>query len=77
MDIRQDILEIITEFIDAPLEEINTSEGLKTGCGINSFMLFSMISNIEEHFGISIPNSALMQFKTIDDIINYITDTTQ
>lgn len=77
MDIRQDILEIITEYIDTPIGEIDTSEGMKTGCGINSFMLFSMISNIEEHFGISIPNSTLMQFKTIDDIINYITDITQ
>jgi acyl carrier protein len=31
-----------------------------------------MISSVEDHFGIRIPNGDLIAFKTVDDIVSYI-----
>lgn len=72
MDIRKELLEIVSEFVDMPADEINTSDGFKLSCGLNSFVLFSMVSTIEEHFDINIPNDALAKFRTLDDIIAYV-----
>ena len=72
MNVKEELLDIVSEFTGIPVGEISTSEGFKLSCGLNSFMLFSMVSTIEEHFGISIPNSALMKFQTLDDIIAYV-----
>lgn len=72
MEIRKELLEIVSEFVDMPADEINTAEGFKLSCGLNSFVLFSMVSTIEEKFGISIPNDALAGFRTLDDIIAFV-----
>lgn len=71
MDIKQELLDIVKDYVDVPVGEIDTSLGLKY-VGINSFVVLSMVSNIEEHFSISIPDSKLMEFATLDDIIEFI-----
>lgn len=71
MDIKQELLDIVKDYVDVPAGEIDTSIGFKY-VGINSFVVLSMVSNIEEHFGISIPDSKLMEFATLDDIIAFI-----
>ncbi|MCQ2178398.1 MAG: acyl carrier protein [Bacteroidales bacterium] len=71
MDIKQELLDIVKDYVDVPVGEIDTALGLKY-VGINSFVVLSMVSNIEEHFNISIPDSKLMEFATLDDIIEFI-----
>ena len=36
-------------------------------------MMIEMISAVEDHFGIKIPNRDIMQLKTVDDMVAYIT----
>lgn len=72
MSVREKFLEIISEYIDIPAEEINTEEGLKFSGGLDSFALLSLITSIENHFNISIPDSKIHEFKTINDIIGFI-----
>ena len=72
MDIRKEFLEVLSEYVDVPAEGIDTSEGMKFSSGLDSFGLMSMISSVEEHFNVSIPDEALSNFKTLDDIIVFI-----
>lgn len=39
---------------------------------MNSFEIFGLICEIEEHFGIEIPDRELMKLVTVGDIVNYI-----
>ncbi len=71
MDIKKDLLEIVTDYVEMPAQEIDTSVGLKF-IGLNSFVILSMVSAIEEHFNISIPDDSLSGFNTLDDIIRFI-----
>ena len=72
MDTKETLLDIIREYVDVPTDEINTDQAFKTAMGVDSFIFMAMISSIEERFDLSIPNSDLLTFKTLDDIIAYI-----
>ncbi|MCR5071923.1 MAG: acyl carrier protein [Bacteroidales bacterium] len=72
MDVKKEFLNILQDYVEFPVEEVNTEEAFKAASGIDSFVFIEIIARIEEHFGISIPNSDLKGFSTIDDIINYI-----
>lgn len=72
MDVKKEFLNILQDYVDFPVEEVNTEEAFKAASGIDSFVFIEMIAQIESHFGISIPNADLKSFNTIDDIINYI-----
>lgn len=72
MNVRAELVEIISEYVEIPAEVINTSESLKLGIGLDSFATLSLISSIEEHFNIAIPDDKLHEFKTLDDIIAYV-----
>ena len=69
MDTKETLLDIIREYVDVPADEINTDQAFKTAMGVDSFIFMAMISSIEERFNLSIPNSDLLTFKTLDDII--------
>lgn len=71
MDIKKDLLEIVNDYVEMPAQEIDTSVGLKF-IGLNSFVILSMVSAIEEHFNISIPDDKLSGFNTLDDIVRFI-----
>lgn len=72
MDTKETLLDIIREYVDVSADEINTDQAFKTAMGVDSFVFMAMISSIEERFNLSIPNSDLLTFKTLDDIIAYI-----
>jgi len=72
MDIRKELLDILSDYVDLPSEEIDFDSPMKASAGINSFVLLSIVSTIEERFNIRIPNDALSGFKTLGDIGDYI-----
>lgn len=70
--IKRDFLGILQDYVEFPVEEIVTSEPFKAVSGIDSFVMMEIVNNLEEHFGINVPNNDLIHFKSIDDIVNYI-----
>lgn len=72
MSTKEEILDIIREYVDLPAEEIPTGEAFKMAAGMDSFIFIAMVGSIEERFGIRIPNSDLLGFNTLDDIIAYV-----
>ena len=39
---------------------------------MNSFEIFGLICEVEEHFGIEIPDRELMKLVTVGDLVKYI-----
>ena len=72
MDVKKEFLNILQDYVEFPVEEVNTEEAFKAASGIDSFVFIEIIARIEEHFGITIPNADLKSFNTISDIIRYI-----
>ncbi len=72
MQIKDDFLGILQDYIDFPVEEIVTDMPFKAASGVDSYMMIEMIAAVEEHFGIKIPNRDIMQLKTVDDMVGYI-----
>ena len=72
MDIKKDFLSILQDYVDFPVEEIQTSEPFKAVSGIDSFVMMEIVNSIEDHFSIAIPNNDLVHFRSIDDIVGYI-----
>ena len=72
MDTKAQVLDIVQDYVDFPVEEIETDKSFKATVGMDSFIMIEMVSSIENRFGISIPNSDLKNFNTLNDIISYI-----
>ena len=72
MSIKSELLEILSDYVDTPVEGIDTSAGFKFSTGLDSFVLFSFIGAVEEHFGTTIPNDTLRSMTTLDDIIAFL-----
>ena len=72
MDVKAQLLDIIQDYVDFPASEIDTSAPFKEVAALDSFIFIELVSGIEERFLISIPNSDLREFRTLNDIIAYI-----
>lgn len=65
---------IICNYVDAAPEQISADMGLNAELGLDSFALISMLLEIEESFGVEIPNYVLPNFQTLNDLYSYITE---
>jgi len=65
---------IISEYVDVPITDIDSDMSLKGDIGIDSFGLISMLNDIESAFDVSIPDSALSDFQTLNDLYSFIKD---
>ena len=53
-------------------EEITLDAKLKEDLELDSLDSVELIMSAEEEFGIEIPDEDVMNFKTVNDIVNYI-----
>lgn len=72
MDIRNDLLEMLQDYTDGRITEVNPEDVLTSDLGLNSFELFDMICLIEEKYEISIPDRVLPTLVTVRDVVEYL-----
>ncbi len=72
MDLRKELLEILTDYTDGRIKSVNPDDVMTSDLGLNSFELFDLICIIEEKYGISIPDRALPSLVTIKDVVEYL-----
>lgn len=65
---------IICNYVDTNPESISDEMSLNAELGLDSFALISMLLEIEENFGVEIPNYVLPQFQTLKDLYTYISE---
>ena len=72
MNVKNELLEIIQDYVEIDVNELNPDDSFRFATGLDSFALMALIAAIEEHFGIHIPNSDLPTFRTLEDIVTYV-----
>ena len=65
------IKKILVETMDIEEEKITLDAKLKDDLNLDSLDSVELIMS-EEEFGIEIPDEDVMNFKTVNDIVNYI-----
>ena len=66
------IKEILKDTMDIDESKITLDAKLKEDLELNSLDSVELIMSAEEEFGIEIPDEDVMNFKTVNDIVNYI-----
>lgn len=66
------IKEILKDTMDIDESKITLDAKLKEDLGLDSLDSVELIMSAEEEFGIEIPDEDVMNFKTVNDIVNYI-----
>ena len=66
------IKEILKDTMDIDESKITLDAKLKEDLELDSLDSVELIMSAEEEFGIVIPDEDVMNFKTVNDIVNYI-----
>ena len=66
------IKEILKDTMDIDESKITLDAKLKEDLELDSLVSVELIMSAEEEFGIEIPDEDVMNFKTVNDIVNYI-----
>ena len=72
MNVIEDLKKIFEDFTGNELPDFTEDTLLTSDMGLNSFELFDLICEIEEHFGIEIPDRELMKLVTLGDLVKFI-----
>ncbi len=68
----EQLKDIFVEYTGNDVEGFSEETVLTVDMVMNSFEIFGLICEIEEHFGIEIPDRELMKLVTVGDIVKYI-----
>ena len=66
------VKDIIAKQLSVKPEEIKNDSNIAEELGADSLDLVEILMSLEDEFGISIPDEAIPQIKTVDDIVNFI-----
>ena len=66
------IKEILKDTMDIDESKITLDAKLKEDLELDSLDSVELIMSAEEEFGIEIPDEDVMNFKTVNDLVNYI-----
>jgi len=66
------IKEILKDTMDIDESKITLDAKLKEDLELDSLDSVELIMSAEKEFGIEIPDEDVMNFKTVNDIVNYI-----
>jgi len=70
--IENKVKKALAEKFDISIEKIKPTSSLKDDLGIDSFGAIELIFEVEEKFGIDIPEQDMADARTVQDIINCI-----
>ena len=72
MDIKDRAVKIIAEQLDVREEEVKDSTRFIEDLGADSLDMVELVMELEEEFGIEIPDEDAEKAKTVKDVIDYI-----
>lgn len=70
--VEKQVKQIFADQLDLNMEEIKETAILTDDLGIDSFSSIEIVYELEDKFGIEIPEKDLADVKTVDDIVTYI-----
>lgn len=72
MAILKDVKDIIVDILDVPVENITEDSKLVDDLEADSLDIVEMLMQMEDKFGLQIPESTAEDFKTVKDVVDYL-----
>lgn len=66
------LVEILNRYTDTSPADITADSLILRDLGLNSYALAEVAGDVEDEFGIEFSDSALMQVRTVGDVMRYI-----
>lgn len=68
----EDVKDILAENLDLDPNTIEMTSDLATDLGADSLDAIDIVMSLEDQYGIEVPDSAIENMKTVEDIVNFI-----
>ena len=65
------VKEILNKQFGKGIDEISADQKLVEDLGMDSFLAVELIFELEDHLGIKIPDSDMINLKTVGDVVTY------
>jgi len=72
MSVLESVKEIIVDILDVPAEEIRPDSRLAEDLKADSLDIVEMLMQMEDKFGLQIPESTAENLKTVKDVVEYL-----
>jgi len=72
MDLATKVKELISQQLNRPVEEVTDEKDIIKDLGADSLDVVEMLMNLEEEFGITVPEEDAVNIKTVGGIIKLI-----
>ena len=72
MTTAEKVKELVSKQLNKPVDEITEEKEVVKDLGADSLDVVEMLMNLEEEFGITVPEEVAVNIKTIGDIIKII-----
>lgn len=66
------LAEIFMDYVEIEAEDVKEESYFSQDLGFNSYDFMSMLTSVEEEFGVKIPETELANLFKVEDLINYI-----
>ncbi|MBP3937775.1 MAG: acyl carrier protein [Clostridia bacterium] len=74
MSIFEKLQEIIADQLELDIDEITYDSHILDDLGADSLDVVDLVMSIEDEFGIEVPDEALENIRTVEDMVKYIED---
>ena len=68
----QELKKIVSDYNSLSVDKIDCSMDIQTELGLDSFSVISVVCDIEDKFGIEVPDEDFNKLRTLNDVISYI-----
>ena len=68
----EEIKDILAENLDLDPNTIEMTSDLATDLGADSLDAIDIVMSLEDQYGIEVPDSAIENMKTVEDLVNFI-----
>ncbi len=68
----ENIIGIICNYVDADPDAITAESALRKDIGMSSLDMINLAVEVEDQYGISLPNSEVININTVGELIDYI-----
>ncbi|MCD8179953.1 MAG: acyl carrier protein [Firmicutes bacterium] len=66
------LTEIFMDYVEIEPEDVKSESYFSQDLGFNSYDFMSMLTGVEDEFGINIPETELANLFTVNDLMKYI-----
>lgn len=74
MSIFEKLQKIIAEQLEMNIEDIELTSELVDDLGADSLDVVDLVMSIEDEFEVEVPDEALEDIRTVEDVVKYIED---